>query len=156
MNPIIIYYSRSGNTEKVAKKVQAEFECPLVKIEPEEAYGNYVISCLRVMKDNVRKYTPAFITPVPDLTEYDTVFIGYPIWAQDMPAFVAEFVRQCNLKGKTVIPFATYGMTSISWTMKTVNQICDGADVQCPFSTGVLKKQDFNRWIEEVRALKHC
>lgn len=153
MNSIIIYYSRSGNTEKLAEKIQKEFQCDILKIEPEEAYGNYVMSCLRVAKEKVQKCVPAFITPIPDLKPYDTVFIGYPIWMQDVPTFVTEFIRQCDLKGKTVIPFATYGMTGINWTMKTVKEICSGANICFPFSTGVFSKPSLENWISEVRAL---
>ena len=119
MNAIIIYYSRSGNTEKIAKQLQADLgNIPAIKIEPEEAYGNYIMSCLRVMKENREKVTPAFITPIPDLSAYDTVFIGFPIWAQDVPVFVQDFIRQCDSTNKSIIPFATYGMSGISWTKK--------------------------------------
>ena len=86
MNSIIIYYSRSGNTEKIAKRLQSDLKnIPAIKIEPEEAYGNYIKSCIRVVKENRKKVTHKFTTPIPDLYEYDTVFIVFPIWAQDIP-----------------------------------------------------------------------
>ena len=48
MNSIIIYYSRSGNTEKIAKRLQSDLKnIPAIKIEPEEAYGNYIKSCIQ-------------------------------------------------------------------------------------------------------------
>lgn len=46
MRPIIIYYSRSGNTEKIALKAKEDLNCNIIKIEPKEEYGNYVSSCL--------------------------------------------------------------------------------------------------------------
>ena len=151
MNPVVLYYSRSGNTAKLAKRIQTSFHCDTIRIEPEEAYGNYIIACLRVMQDSVTKQTPAFLTPIPDLKLYDPIFIGYPVWAQDVPAFVAAFLQQCNLKGKTVIPFATYGMTGIQWTMKTLEKVCCGAQIRLPFDQGLLKKGNFSRWEANVK-----
>lgn len=152
MKSIIIYYSRSGNTEKLAQQIQESLGAELFKIIPEEAYGNYIASCLRVTKERKQKVVPAFVTEIPDLTEYDIVFLGYPVWAQDMPAFVAEFVQQCDLKGKTVIPFVTYGMTGINWTRKTLDKVCAGAMVKFPYQSGVFKKGDYQAWIAQVQA----
>lgn len=150
MKPIIIYYSRSGNTEKIALQAQKDLKCKIVKILPEEAYGNYVSSCLRVTKEKKASVAPAFITPVPDLHDYDIVLLGYPIWAQDLPRFVADFISQCDLNGKIVIPFATYGMSGINWTMKHLKQICAGAEIKYPFDSGTFKKGNYETWIKQV------
>lgn len=151
MKSMIIYYSRSGNTEKLAQQLQKDLDAKLLKIIPEEAYGNYIASCLRVSKERKQKVIPAFVTKIPDLNEYDIIFLGYPVWAQDMPAFVAEFMQQCDLQGKKVIPFVTYGMTGINWTRKTLNKVCFGAEILFPYQSGVFKKGDYNCWIEQVR-----
>ncbi len=147
---IIIYYSRSGNTEKIALQAQKDLKCNIVKIVPEEAYGNYVASCLRVTKEKKANVAPAFVTPIPDLNGYDMVLLGYPIWAQDIPRFVAEFVSQCDLKNKIVVPFATYGMSGISWTMKHLKEICGGAEIKYPFDSGVFKKGNYDAWIKQI------
>lgn len=99
---------------------------------------------------------PAFQTPIPDLREYDVVLPGYPVWAQDMPRFVADFISQCDLADKTVIPFATYGMTGIGWTMKHLKQLCADAQVKFPFDSGVLKKGNYTEWIEKIKSLKNA
>ena len=154
MNAVIIYYSRSGNTERIAKQLQADLgEIPAIKIVPEEAYGNYIMSCLRVMKENRTKVIPKFTTPIPDLSEYDTIFLGFPIWAQDVPVFVQEFIRQCDTHGKAIIPFATYGMSGIRWTKKTLHSLFDPKQIRLPFDSGVLKKGDYKKWISEIKKL---
>lgn len=154
MNAIIIYYSRSGNTERIAKQLQIDLgNIPAIKIEPDEKYGNYIMSCFRVMKENSSKVIPKFKTPIPDLSEYDTVFLGFPIWAQDVPAFVQDFVRKCDMKGKTIIPFATYGMSGISWTKKTLNSLFDEKQIKLPFDSGVFKKGDYQNWLNKVKLL---
>lgn len=154
MKAIIIYYSRSGNTEKIAKQLQTDLgNIPAVKIEPEEAYGNYIMSCFRVMKENREKVTPKFITPIPDLTLYDTIFIGFPIWAQDVPVFVQDFIRQCDTANKTIIPFATYGMSGIRWTKKTLNSLFNKSQIKLPFDSGVFKKGNYNEWLHKIKKL---
>ena len=153
MNAIIIYYSRSGNTEKIAKQLQLDLgNIPSIKIEPEETYGNYIMSCFRVMKENRNKVVHKFTTPIPNLTEYDTIFIGFPIWAQDVPMFVQDFIRQCDTKGKTIIPFATYGMSGISWTKKTLNSLFDEQQIKLPFDSGTFKKGNYKKWLSEIKS----
>ena len=149
MKPLILYYSRSGNTEKIALQAKADLNCEAIKIVPEDAYGNYISSCLRVSKE---KKAPAFVTPIPDLTGYDVILLGYPIWAQDLPRFVADFVEKCDLTGKTVIPFATYGMSGINWTMKHLTQLCTGAEIKLPFDSGSFKKGNYAEWMKQVQA----
>lgn len=152
MKSIILYYSRSGNTEKVAKQIQQDMDCQSIKIVPEKAYGNYISSCLRVTGERSAKVTPAFVTEIPDLTSYDVIFLGYPVWMQDVPAFVAEFVRRCDVSGKTVIPFVTYGMTGVSWTRKTLDKVCEGANILMPFESGVFKKGDYAKWMDNIKS----
>ena len=150
MKVIIIYYSRSGNTEAIALQAQKDLQCEIIKIIPEEEYGDYISSCLRVTKEKKASVAPAFKTPIPDLQNYGVVLLGYPIWAQDIPRFVSEFIMQCDLRGKTVIPFATYGMSGISWTIKHLEQLCRGAKIKCQFDSGVFKKGNYEEWIKQV------
>jgi len=153
MKSIIIYYSRSGNTEKLANRVKEDLQCDILKIEPAEAYGNYVASCIRVMGEHRRKEKAKFITEIPDLGTCDVILLGYPIWASDMPAFVSEFISQCNLSGKRIIPFATFGGTNISKSVKTLEGVCGGAELLLPFNYGMFKKDDYNNWITAIKGI---
>ena len=153
MSSIILYYSRSGNTERLAQRISNDLNCDMLKIEPEEAYGNYIASCFRVIKENSKKIPPKFITEIPDLSSYDVVLLGFPIWAQDLPVFVSEFVNQCDVQGKTVIPFATFGGTGISWTTKTLERVCKGAEIKLPFNHGMFQKDNYDKWISAIREI---
>lgn len=153
MKAIVLYYSKSGNTEKLAERICKDLDCEKLRIEPEKEYGNYFSAVVRVAKEKRKQITPAFVTEIPDLMAYDVVLIGYPVWYQDMPAFVAEFVRQCDLSCKTVIPFATFGTTGVKWTLKTIMSICEGADVKYPFDYGVIKKDNYDQWLEKTQKL---
>ncbi len=152
MKAIVLYYSQTGNTEMIARRIAKDFGCELLKIEPDVVYGGFLSSCARVIKDRMRKDLPTYVTEIPDLTPYDTVFVGFPIWAGDAPDFVQSFLKDCDLAGKTIIPFATSKMTGIEGAVETLTIICDGAVVEHPFFYGVRQKDSYRTWLAEVTA----
>lgn len=154
MKAIIIYYSRSGNTEKLAKRIQSDLSCDILKIEPEAAYGNYISSCIRATREKMAALPPKFLTPIPDLRRYDVVLLGFPIWMQDLPRLVSDFISRCDLSRKTLIPFATFGMTGLSWTEKTLSRVCPDVKRVLPLNWGILKKDDYNCWLNDVKKLQ--
>jgi flavodoxin len=145
-----MYYSRSGKTEKIAKNIQNALHCDAIKVEPEKAYGNYISSISRVIKEKSKSITPAIKTRIPFLDPYNVIIIGYPVWAHDIPSFFANFVQGCNLRGKTVVPFATSSMTAIEYTMKTLKRVCPESNIILPFSHSHLKKTNFDKWIQAI------
>ena len=153
MKEMIIYYSRAGKTAKIAERIQNDLQCDILKVEPEKPYGNYITSLIRVIRERAKKIVPKFTTDIPDLSNYNTIFIGYPVWASDVPAFLKDFLSKCDLKGKKVIPFATFGGSGIAPTMKTLQKVCDGADIALPFEYGLSKKDNYEDWINSVRKI---
>ena len=152
MKSIVLYYSQTGNTEIIAKRIAKDFGAELLKIEPDIVYGGFLSSCVRVIGDRMRKDLPTYVTEIPDLTEYDTVFVGFPIWAADVPDFVQAFLKDCDLAGKRVIPFATSRMTGIEGAVDTLTVLCEGASVEHPFFFGVRKRDNYRAWLAEVTA----
>jgi len=150
VNAIIFYYSNSGKTERLAFKVQNDLKCKISKIEPKLQYGNYIKSVIRFMKNRKNKSAEEFVNEIPNLLPYDTVLIGYPIWGGDMPPFVAAFINQCKLEGKIVIPFATFGGTDISGSIKTLQQVCKEAEIKFPFNYGMSKKDNYENWMQQI------
>lgn len=150
MKAIILYYSKSGTTEKLAQRIQAEARCDILKIEPETSYGNYVSSIIRVNKERKNNAPVHSATAIPKLSAYDTVFIGYPIWYLGIPVFVADFISRCNMESKTVIPFTTSGMSNISTTLNTLKRICPKSEIVHPFNWGLTKKDNHEEWIHSI------
>jgi flavodoxin len=151
MKSIILYYSKSGKTEKLAKKAAAALGSDILKVELVKPYGNMIFAIFRYIKERKKGIIPTVKTQIPALDSYDTVLIGYPVWGSDVPHFLADFVKKCSLKGKKVIPFATSGSTDIDCTLKTLKEICPESEVVHPFLQGHSKKDDFDKWIEAVR-----
>ena len=111
---LVVYYSASGNTERVAKDIAEAAGADLFEIVPTEVYTsedlNWTNSDSRVSRehdDESLREVPLTTTEVPDWDSYDTVFIGYPIWWGIAAWPVDTFVKNNDFTGKTVIPFAT-------------------------------------------------
>lgn len=148
MKSIILYYSRSGTTESLAKRIQSDLDIDAIKIEPKRKYGSYLTAVIRVMFERLFGEQKSS-TPAPDLSDYDTVFIGYPVWYQDLPAFIGEFLSRCNLEGKRIVPFASFGATDVNYTLATLQEKCHGAEIVYPYNNGMMKKDDYESWISK-------
>lgn len=150
MKAMVLYCSKTGITEKIAKKLAKDIGCPLLKIEPDVVYGGYLASCTRVVVDRLKKTLPGSVTPTPDLSDVDTVFLGYPIWAGDVPDFAREFLARCDFSGKRVIPFATFSLTDIAGSLDTLAKLCGGAEITDPFNYGVWRRDSYGEWLKAV------
>ena len=111
---LVVYYSASGNTARVAQDIAAAAGADLFEIVPAEVYTdddlNWTNSNSRVSRehdDESLRDVPLTTTTVENWDSYDTVFIGYPIWWGIAAWPVDNFIKANNFTGKTVIPFAT-------------------------------------------------
>ena len=111
---LVVYFSASGNTERVAKAIADAANADIFEIVPTDAYTdddlNWRNSGSRVNReheDESLRDIPLTSTEVPDWDSYDTVFIGYPIWWGIAAWPTDSFVKANDFTGKTVIPFAT-------------------------------------------------
>ena len=111
---IVVYYSSSGNTKRVAEDIAEAAGADIFEIIPTEVYTdddlNWTNPNSRVSRehdDESLRDVPLTTTEVPDWDSYDTVFIGYPIWWGIAAWPVDGFVKANDFTGKTVIPFAT-------------------------------------------------
>ncbi len=146
MRSIIIYFSHSGKTEKIAKRLLKDTGSDIISVKPKKDYGNYVMSVIRAVKDKLMRIRPEFVNSIPDLSGYDTVFVGYPIWCSSVPDLLLAFLRKCDLSGKTVIPFSTSGMTSISSSLVRLKEVCRGSTIRYPYNYSKRSRDDYKEW----------
>ena len=110
---LVAYYSASGTTKKVAEIIAGATGATTLELKPAQPYSdadlNYNDSNSRVSKEhNDKNRTVKLTNPaVANLADYDTIFIGYPIWWGIAAWPVDEFVKTNKFDGKKVIPFAT-------------------------------------------------
>lgn len=152
---LVVYYSASGNTERVAKDIAEAAGADLFDIVPTEVYTsedlNWTNSDSRVSRehdDESLRDVPLTTTEVPDWNSYDTVFIGYPIWWGIAAWPVDTFVKNNDFTGKTVIPFATSSSSGMGQSGSLLADMAGTGEWQegQRFSSGV-SSDDVQSWV---------
>ena len=152
---LVVYYSASGNTERVAKDIAEAAGADLFEIVPTEVYTSddldWTNSDSRVSRehdDESLRDVPLTTTEVPDWDSYDTVFIGYPIWWGIAAWPVDTFVKNNDFTGKTVIPFATSSSSGMGQSGSLLADMAGTGEWQegQRFSSGV-SSDDVQSWV---------
>lgn len=152
---LVVYYSASGNTERVAKDIAEAAGADLFEIVPAELYTsddlNWTNPDSRVSRehdDESLRDVPLTTTEVPDWDSYDTVFIGYPIWWGIAAWPVDTFVKNNDFTGKTVIPFATSSSSGMGQSGSLLADMAGTGEWQegQRFSSGV-SSDDVQSWV---------
>ena len=152
---LVVYYSASGNTERVAKDIAEAAGADLFEIVPAELYTsddlNWTNPDSRVSRehdDESLRDVPLTTIEVPDWDSYDTVFIGYPIWWGIAAWPVDTFVKNNDFTGKTVIPFATSSSSGMGQSGSLLADMTGTGEWQegQRFSSGV-SGDDVQSWV---------
>ena len=132
---LIIYFSRTGNTELFANYIKEKMNIELFKIVPAtpypEDYNQMLQVCQNEQRNNAR---PEIKDPLTDVSKYDTIFIGTPTWYSHIPNIVMTQLEKLNLSGKTIYPFNTHGGSGIASTVSDIKQYAKGATVKDGFA----------------------
>lgn len=135
-NILIVYLSRTKNTETVAKIIQKQVGGKLIALELVNPYPeNYKEIVAQVDRENRERFLPELKTEINDLDSYDTIFIGFPTWDMQMPPPMKSFLTKNNLSGRTVIPFNTNAGYGVGSGFDTVKKLCSNANILEGYST---------------------
>ena len=127
---LIAYFSWSGNTELVANEIQSQTGGDLFEIVPEEPYPNdYEATGERWREEQAADARPAIAGTVAHMADYDTIFLGYPIWSSTLPSVNRTFLEQYDLSGKTIIPFCTHGGSRFGSSVGVIEELAPDAVV---------------------------
>ena len=152
---LVVYYSASGNTERVAKDIAEAAGADLFEIVPTEVYTSDDLDWTnpdsrvsREHDDESLRDVPLTTTEVPDWDSYDTVFIGYPIWWGIAAWPVDTFAKNNDFTGKTVIPFATSSSSGMGQSGSLLADMAGTGEWQegQRFSSGV-SSDDVQSWV---------
>lgn len=134
---LVVYFSGSGNTARVAEDIADAAGADLFEITPAQPYTDkdldYTNNNSRVVKehdDESLRNVELTTTEVPDWDSYDTVFLGYPIWWQIAAWPVNTFVENNDFTGKTVIPFATSASSGMGESATLLEELAGAGDWQ--------------------------
>ncbi|MDD4990910.1 MAG: flavodoxin [Paludibacter sp.] len=141
---LIAYYSRKGqnyvagkienlavgNTEVVAKKIQAITGGDLFEIETVKAYPVDYTETTQVAMDEKRSNArPELAATVDNMNAYDVIYLGYPNWWNTFPMAVFTFLESYNLSGKTIIPFCTHEGSGPGNSERDIKKLCPNSKV---------------------------
>ncbi|MBR1380052.1 MAG: NAD(P)H-dependent oxidoreductase [Alphaproteobacteria bacterium] len=122
---LVAYFSRSGNTELVANQIAAATGADTFRIETmdENFYPSDYTATTEQAKQEIADGTLPEIKPVPDMSEYDVVFIGSPVWWGCVATPVKTFLVQNAMTGKTVVPFNTHAGSGTGNVHTDINEM---------------------------------
>ena len=129
---LVAYFSATGTTKGVAEHIANGLNADIYEIVPEEAYTDADLD----YNDNNSRTTiemndpdarPAISGSVENMEQYDTVFIGYPIWWGEAPRIASTFMESYDFSGKTIVPFCTSGGSGIGSSASNLERLTSGA-----------------------------
>ena len=157
MNALVAYFSATGTTARAAKALAQAIGADLFEIEPEKPYTSAGLNwndkssrSSREMADE--KCRPAVVGDAPDMSRYDTVFLGFPIWWYVEPRIIDTFLEAHDFAGKAVVPFATSGGSGLGKAPQRMATLAPDATVlEGRLLNGHLDAGDLRAWAESIR-----
>ena len=133
-NKLVAYFSASGTTERVAQDLAAAIGADLFEIAPAERYSRADLNwndkrSRSSVEMNDEACRPALAATVADVSPYDVVFVGFPVWWYVEPRIIDTFLEAHDLAGKTIVPFATSGGSGLGEAPQRMQQLVPAAKV---------------------------
>ena len=145
---LVAYFSASGVTAKMAEKLARGIGADLFEIRPETSYTSADLDWQNSksrssVEMNDRNARPVIAEKKENMAEYDVVFVGFPVWWYREPSIIDTFMEQYDFSGKTVVPFATSGMSGIGDSGKNMQALAAGVKVAAGkrFANSVSEKE---------------
>ena len=130
---LVAYFSASGTTKKAAERLAMATGADLFEIKPQIPYSSTDLNWTNKksrssVEMNDPTTRPEIAERVSNMADYDTVFIGFPIWWYVAPRIIHTFVESYDFSGKTLVPFATSGGSGMGRTVDELRKLCPNAN----------------------------
>jgi Flavodoxins len=152
---LIVYFSHSGNTKKIAQFIQETLNCDSFEVKPAKPYPtdyDTLVNLAREEKNN--HFRPELAGTIPNTGNYQTIFVGYPSWWGTMPMPLFTFFEQINCSGKTIVPFTTHEGSRFGQSLRDLQTLCPDAVLLDGFETrgsrSANAKQDVQTWLKTI------
>ena len=149
---LVVYFSATGNTKAVAEEISRLTGADLYEIVLADPYTDADLNyndCRANQEMNDTSARPAIGSGVIDVSPYDIVFVGYPIWWGTMPRIINTFLDTYDLSGKTVLPFCTSGSSGITQSVSDFRAAEPGADVRDGLRASGANDSSIENWIAD-------
>ncbi|MBQ6478536.1 MAG: flavodoxin [Erysipelotrichaceae bacterium] len=129
---IVVYFSHTGNTEKLAEYIAERTSADSYRIEAKDPYTEedtrYDADTRAYREQHDSDCRPEIAGKLPDLNGYDVIFLGYPIWHGEAPKIVYTFLDNVDVSGKRIIPFCTSASSPVGMSAKNLESLKPEAD----------------------------
>ena len=134
MKQLVVYFSvEYGNTKKIAEAIANDLKADIVSIEPKKPYTksdiNWRNPLSRCNREFFTKKKNEIATKVDNMSDYDEIYVGFPIWYGCAPLVVNDFLSEYDLTGKKLYVFATSGGSGIGKTAEKLAPFTKGAEI---------------------------
>lgn len=131
---LVAYFSASGVTARLAKTLSQAVDGDLFEICPSEPYSDADLNWMDKKSRSTREMNdassrPAIAAKAADMSQYDVVFVGFPIWWYEAPRIIQSFLESYDFSGKTIVPFATSGGSGLGKTASILRKSVPDARV---------------------------
>jgi flavodoxin len=153
---LIVYFSRSGNTRKIADLIHQEVGGTIHEIQPEVPYpSSYDAVVDQAEKEIQAGYKPALQSTLDQIESFDTIFVGSPNWWNTIAPPVATFLSEYDFSGKTIVPFCTHGGGGLGRIGKDIAKLCPQSTILSSFEiygSGTGKVQaKVSAWLRNIK-----
>ena len=131
---VVVYFSVTNNTEKIAERIARLSDSDIIEIVPLEPYTDEDIdfnsTTNRAYKEQHTKQTRPIIGNDIDVSKYNKIYLGYPIWWGTNPKIILSFIDQTDLSNKEIVPFCTSGGTDITNSINELRRYKKGLNIK--------------------------
>ena len=147
---LVVYYSLTETTAKLAKRIADEIGADLFRLDCKVPYSKNMNECDRESKADIKNGVHRELASVPNLSDYDVIFVGTPVWSDNMANPVETFLLQANLCGKTVVPFCTYWSSGRDSTLRRISDLSKGAETLDGIGQAHAQTADVSSWLKKI------
>lgn len=154
---LVAYFSWGGTTQRMAQEIVRQTGTDIFRIEPVVPYPTDYTECTEVAQEEKNNNArPAIADEVENWEQYDTVFIGCPVWWWTTPMIICTFTESYDFEGKTVVPFCTYASTYRDETLARIVELTPNADHLTGegLTSGRINEQNISSWLKEIGVIK--
>ena len=151
---LIIFFSHTGNTETFANYIKKNANITSFKIVPAKPYPDNYNNMLEIaQQERNNNSRPEIKDPLNNISQYNTILLGYPIWYSHIPNIVITQLEKLNFQGKTIYPFNTHGSSGVGSSISDIKDYTPGANVKdgYPIKGSEIrnKEDDIMDWLDD-------
>lgn len=152
---LVVYFSASGTTRKIAEMIAEVGDFSLYEITPKELYTSDDLNWMNnksrsSVEMSNKKIRPEITDTDAHIKEYDTIILGFPIWWYVAPTIVNTFLEKYDFSGKKIVLFATSGGSGFGNTVKELKPSAPGAEIVEGKLLNRANKQEIEKWVKSL------